>query len=585
MSLVGNLEDLGLGDILQIVSLSRKSGVLSLSSRNREGKLVFLNGQVTRATSSDYRENLGHLLLRKKLVDLVSLKKALEVQRKSPESPRLGEILAQHFAVPIEEIDQAVREQVEKIVYSFFGWTEGTFSFQLGDHGEFADTSVNPLQFMLDQGLNPQWLAMEGSRILDEKRHRGEPIEEEPIEPEIDLDHLLDGYNSSPQEKPSAPVVEAGPIVEADPIVEAEPTAEDVPPQELSGRVVLIVDDDELSRQGLSEALHGLGLTSQVFSEGRTFLDALAEIHQAGGNPCLLIDLIMPRMDGSGILGGLELLDIVGRNYQELDVYILTDHPNQDAENKVRDLGFPEVLIKPKKDTLCKDEGQRALQALAGEIAAKLGGRRPGTHKVAEAGLLHFGRELLAEIGEIEDPARSGKGPESPGLHLLKGMLQELNDPALGGGIILLVLRFASELMNRAVIFLVKETEFVGLGQFGIVLDGGSADVRIRQMRVPRAADSVLSRAIAAMTPIRTGLSSAEWDRYLVRQLGDHEPEEAFLGPIISEGKVVAMIYGDNAPERKPIGDTESFEVFLSQAGLAMEKALFERRKRANDTV
>ncbi|PLY11667.1 MAG: hypothetical protein C0624_01655 [Desulfuromonas sp.] len=30
MSLVGNLEDLGLGEILQIVSLSRKSGVLTL---------------------------------------------------------------------------------------------------------------------------------------------------------------------------------------------------------------------------------------------------------------------------------------------------------------------------------------------------------------------------------------------------------------------------------------------------------------------------------------------------------------------------------------------------------------------------
>ena len=40
MSLVGNIEDLGLGDILQIVSLSRKSGVLFLTSNDREGKLV-----------------------------------------------------------------------------------------------------------------------------------------------------------------------------------------------------------------------------------------------------------------------------------------------------------------------------------------------------------------------------------------------------------------------------------------------------------------------------------------------------------------------------------------------------------------
>ncbi len=40
MSLVGNLQDLGLGEILQIVSLSRKSGILSLQNQSREGKVI-----------------------------------------------------------------------------------------------------------------------------------------------------------------------------------------------------------------------------------------------------------------------------------------------------------------------------------------------------------------------------------------------------------------------------------------------------------------------------------------------------------------------------------------------------------------
>ncbi|WP_243688471.1 hypothetical protein [Geotalea toluenoxydans] len=50
------------------------------------------------------------------------------------------------------------------------------------------------------------------------------------------------------------------------------------------------------------------------------------------------------------------------------------------------------------------------------------------------------------------------------------------------------------------------------------------------------------------------------------------------MGPIVSEGKVVAVLYGDNIPDAKPIGDTDSLEIFLSQAGLAMEKALLQRR-------
>jgi hypothetical protein len=43
---------------------------------------------------------------------------------------------------------------------------------------------------------------------------------------------------------------------------------------------------------------------------------------------------------------------------------------------------------------------------------------------------------------------------------------------------------------------------------------------------------------------------------------------------------VVALLYGDNLPEEKPVGDTDSLEIFLGQAGIAMEKALLQRRLR-----
>lgn len=46
----------------------------------------------------------------------------------------------------------------------------------------------------------------------------------------------------------------------------------------------------------------------------------------------------------------------------------------------------------------------------------------------------------------------------------------------------------------------------------------------------------------------------------------------------MSEGRVVAILYGDNLPDKKPIGGTEALEIFLSQAGVAMEKALLERK-------
>jgi hypothetical protein len=157
-------------------------------------------------------------------------------------------------------------------------------------------------------------------------------------------------------------------------------------------------------------------------------------------------------------------------------------------------------------------------------------------------------------------------------------MLEELNNPALGGGIILLVLRFASEFMNRAVIFIVKRDEIAGLGQFGIHDDDGQFDSKIRNMRIPRGEDSLFAQVIESQVSVKLQPADSHWNRYLSDRLGGGMPDEVFLGPIVSEGKVVAVLYGDNLPEPKPIGDTDSLEIFLSQAGLAMEKALLQRR-------
>jgi hypothetical protein len=191
---------------------------------------------------------------------------------------------------------------------------------------------------------------------------------------------------------------------------------------------------------------------------------------------------------------------------------------------------------------------------------------------------INLGDEIRLEMGDVEGGAAPSV-QQSTGLSLLRGMLEELNDPALGGGIILLVLRFASEFMNRAVIFFVKRDEICGLGQFGIVSAAGfHADARVRSMCIPRNVPSIFTRVIEDQLPARVPLADAEWNRYIAEHLGGSWPTEVFLGPIVSEGKVVAILYGDNLPDNAAIGDTDSLEIFLSQAGIAMEKALLQRR-------
>jgi hypothetical protein len=144
-----------------------------------------------------------------------------------------------------------------------------------------------------------------------------------------------------------------------------------------------------------------------------------------------------------------------------------------------------------------------------------------------------------------------------------------------------MILRFASEIMNRAVLFMLKKNDIVGLGEFGLVIEGEDANKRVRRMKLPSDEPSVFREAIHKRAILKKGMNLDEkWNRYVVQQLGGAVPSEAFVAPIFSAGKVVALLYGDNVPERRAIGDTTALEIFLAQAGMAMDRALLERKLR-----
>lgn len=557
MSLVGNLADLGLGEIFQIVSLSRKSGVLTLMSRGRQGVVVFRFGQVVRATSSSIRYFLGEELLKRNVVDEECLKKALQVQQASALKEKLGPILINRFNIPVEKIEEVVREQIERVVYSFFSWDVGTFGIELQDDVETIDDSkVDPLQFMLQQGLNPQFLAMEGSRIIDEKRHRGDALDDE--------DHL-----------PGHEIVAAEETV-ADKSDLHKPAADDKP---CYANEIVIVEDNQSVRDFLAELLTGFGTSVFTFARSEDALITIDNRFRDGSRPAILLDLIMPRMDGSGVLGGLELLELIHGNFPELPVLVMSDYRNSDAERRIRETGA-EFLLKPRLSEL--SDPQRAAQ-FAAKVKHALEKIASGLADENPADDVNLGDELRLELGDMGDQASSTVVP-STGISQLRGMLEELNDPTLGGGVILLLLRFAAGFVGRAVIFLVKKKDIVGIGQFGIGSGDSSADRMIRSLKIPKDELSLFSEVLVSRTVVKTAPVKSRWNDYLFDRIGG-APAEIFLGPLISEGEVFAILYGDN-PDSRGVGDTDSLEIFLSQAGVAMEKALLtERLKKRHQEV
>jgi hypothetical protein len=178
MSLAGTLDELALPDILQIVSLSEKTGRLTLTAPDGEGMIVFRKGRIIYAASNSAREAFGSMLVCKKLVDEETLRKALMRQHKSHEERRLGRILVEMGALSAADLDRVVQEQVERVIGFLFGWREGFFKFEPMDIPDRGEVEVDAREFLAEAGLNAHKVALDLTRLVDEQGRQAPPVPE-----------------------------------------------------------------------------------------------------------------------------------------------------------------------------------------------------------------------------------------------------------------------------------------------------------------------------------------------------------------------------------------------------------------------
>ncbi len=539
MSLVGKLEDLGLGEILQIVALSGKSGILHIKSNNRVGKIYFHKGKVIKAFSDAYRVNLGEVLIRKGYVSPEIIKKALEKQREINYREKLGSLLINEFNIPKEKIEECVIDLIEKSVFSFFYWSEGDFKFELTDDIESEAIKLDLLQYDLTQsrGLNPQFLAMEGSRIIDERRKEG--VTREGFYQEFAIREDI-----SKGEAESA-------------VIESFEKPE-----------IVYVDDFTPIRIGVKRIFEDKGYQVTVFESAE---DAAHYIESVDSHKLMLItSLIIPKKDGSGILGGLDLVKKF-KHKNNVKILVVSDYSMRDAEEELTNLNIS-LTKKPKRSQLTKEniKGEldfyiKTLEKSVDDLFAKSDFEK----RTSE----NWDREIKEEfnIEEEHKPVTT-----TPGLTILKSIMLELTQATSGNEIILMILRLASEIMPRGIVFAIKGSRLHGLGQFGLerFIDNPQKTVKSLTFEI----DGKLKEIIDLKYPFRGKPSNDSFFIELYKKTGNIYPSEVIISVVYAGNKPIILFYGDNLPHKRPIEDTDALEIFLTQAGIAMERLLIEKK-------
>jgi FixJ family two-component response regulator len=117
------------------------------------------------------------------------------------------------------------------------------------------------------------------------------------------------------------------------------------------GKMVAIVDDDELVRKALQGLMKAVGFTALVFPSAEEFLKSGQQHHTA----CLIADIRMPGMSG------LDLQARLNAEQCRIPIIFITAHGDTNMRMQALRAGAVEFLAKPFNDDVLLEHVRAAL--------------------------------------------------------------------------------------------------------------------------------------------------------------------------------------------------------------------------------
>jgi HD-like signal output (HDOD) protein len=161
VSLQGSLRSLSIPDLFSLLQHHKKTGLLSLVSREDERGILFLKGDLVFATSRDASRRLGSFLVSLGFVDEGELGRSAGARDFGVTF--LGQELVKKGTINSQELRAAVRRQILDLLDEVLLWEEGAFHFD--EWGEAC-----PFDLPADPVIGTQNILLEAIRRYDESK-------------------------------------------------------------------------------------------------------------------------------------------------------------------------------------------------------------------------------------------------------------------------------------------------------------------------------------------------------------------------------------------------------------------------------
>lgn len=552
MSLNGDLEHFPIIDVIQLLHGSRKTGVVRLSSEKGESQLVFHDGDLVSANFLNDRVRIGQVLVSAGAITEEQLAQALDIQNNAGDDRKpLVITLLEHNMVDETAAYNGLESLIEMTIVEVLTWKEGHFSLDIGRRDNSDGYHFSKTKFPQRIILNSQGILMESLRIFDEKVRDGTMDEILSIAgvSNRDLGTELPGSN--------APVItSSGCDQDGDPSTLQQLLEEqrnmiqrsgDQGYREVDAVTKLIAEEFPSAAKEQKGRLVSL-LTGAVPEDNVSMKPPDIAVIVITQSP-LLSTMFRSICYQKGVYAvssdSITSLDINIRLLlcQTVHLFIFLDVPHDDAIQDTiqvcKDLQkYPQASVVL---VACSYFwSTMGLQALGSGIRSII--PRP-CRECAEESSVQQALAFCAELGAFlctltSEYISSDEQRYFACISRLRSCMKRTEITAA-------VLGYLIDVFERAIVFLVTESDLAAEQSFGVTMDKCEGVVPLSNLRIQFDDQPIFEDVIKTGQMYYGFYSDSTWSHQLYRLIGRPDNPEMLVFPLIRANTVVAFIYAD----------------------------------------
>lgn len=578
MSFNGDLEHFPLVDVIQLLHMTNKTGVLYLKSPKGESQLVFYDGFFVSANHLNNSVRIGKVLLEMDAITKDQLKQALNEQNEAGKNrkPLIATLIEQGM-IDKDTAFKGLETLIEMTIVEVLTWASGTFSLEVSRGSVSDGYRYFPEKLQQEVLLNAQGVLMESLRIYDEKMRDGT----------LSKIFFVDEEND-----------------------DTESTISDSGSQEITADLLGLDTLDTITRK-IQDVFIGLKDHDPVDVHNQVVTLALPEstIDQQEQLVTFLANFSTSTVPDSGIpitaiilLTQNELLSHAVTTlckYENLFIFASNEEVGLDIvieQSLTRDLhpvlfidiphdndgvqplalmlqklsAYPQIsVLFAACDHTWQDISMEALGSGARAIIP-----RPCIHCHKDSYVAHM-ISFLTGIGSLLKSILPVPNAEV-GRHfsIAFNQLKSLSEPP---EIALVMLQFAALQFERALTLVVAKSELIAEKSIGITstkLDGPTAPL---MFRIPLEAHSIFQEVVEKGCMYYGQQSDTVLKELLYKEIGAPRSPKILIVPLINRGKVIAVTYADFGAKPVTPPQINLLETLAQHAGSTLDNALYRK--------